>query len=162
MPTTRTARTSRPRTTRRTPMVERPEDGVAIALVTDSPIDAAVVEAAVLSAADGALVTFRGVIRNHDSGHPVDRLDYSAHPDAEAFLRESCTRVASATGLVVGAAHRIGALGIGDVALVAAVAAPHRAEAFAACAALVDDIKASVPIWKRQHSPDGTTEWVGL
>jgi molybdopterin synthase catalytic subunit len=143
-------------------MAERPGDGVALAVVTDQPIDADAVEAAVLSAADGALVTFRGVIRNHDSGHAVEALDYSAHPDAAAFLRDSCARIAATHGLVVGAAHRVGALGIGDVALVAAAAAPHRAEAFAACAALVDDIKASVPIWKRQHSPDGTAEWVGL
>jgi molybdopterin synthase catalytic subunit len=143
-------------------MAERPADGVALAVVTDRPLDAEAVEAAVLSAADGALVTFRGVIRDHDSGRSVESLDYSAHPDAAAFLHESCARVAAETGLVVAAAHRIGALAIGDVALVAAVAAPHRAEAFAACAALVDDIKASVPIWKRQHRPDGATEWVGL
>jgi molybdopterin synthase catalytic subunit len=135
---------------------------VALAVVTDGPIDAAEVEAAVLSRADGALVTFRGVIRDHDSGHAVTRLDYSAHPDAQAFLLATCERIAAATGLTVAAAHRIGALGIGDVALVAAVAAPHRAEAFAACSDLVDAIKAEVPIWKRQHSPDGTTEWVGL
>jgi molybdopterin synthase catalytic subunit len=143
-------------------MAERPQDGVAVAVVTGEPIDAAAVEEAVLSAADGALVTFRGVIRDHDSGLAVESLDYSAHPDAAAFLRDSCARIAATTGLVVGAAHRIGSLGIGDVALVAAVAAPHRAEAFAACAALVDDIKASVPIWKRQHHPDGTADWVGL
>jgi molybdopterin synthase catalytic subunit len=135
---------------------------VPLAVVTDQPLDAAAVEAAVLSRADGALVTFRGVIRDHDAGHAVTRLDYSAHPDAEAFLRATCDRIAASTGLTVAAAHRIGALDIGDVALVAAVAAPHRAEAFAACADLVDAIKAEVPIWKRQHSPDGTTEWVGL
>lgn len=135
---------------------------VAVAEVTERPIDAAALEAAVLSRADGALVTFRGVIRDHDGGLGVTALDYSAHPDAASFLRESCARVAAATGLVVGAVHRIGALGIGDVALVAVVAAPHRAEAFAACAALVDDIKATVPIWKRQHRPDGPAEWVGL
>jgi molybdopterin synthase catalytic subunit len=143
-------------------MVERPEDGVAVAVVTDQPLDAGAVEAAVLSASDGALVTFRGVIRNHDSGLAVESLDYSAHPDATAFLRASCARIAATTGLVVGAAHRFGPLEIGDIALVAAVAAPHRAAAFAACSALVDDIKASVPIWKRQHHPDGTSEWVGL
>jgi molybdopterin synthase catalytic subunit len=135
---------------------------VALAAVTDEPIDAAAVEAAVLSRADGAIVTFRGVIRDHDSGHAVTRLEYSAHPDAAAFLLAACERVALSSGLVVGAVHRVGALEIGDVALVAAVAAPHRAEAFAACAELVDVIKAEVPIWKRQHSPDGTTEWVGL
>jgi molybdopterin synthase catalytic subunit len=135
---------------------------VALAAVTAEPIDAAAVEAAVLSRADGALVTFRGVIRDHDGGHAVTRLEYSAHPDAEAFLRAACERVAAASGLVVAAVHRIGGLEIGDVALVAAVAAPHRAEAFEACAALVDAIKAEVPIWKRQHAPDGSTEWVGL
>ena len=135
---------------------------VALAAVTDEPIDAAAIEAAVLSRADGAIVTFRGVIRDHDSGHAVTRLEYSAHPDAAAFLLAACERVAASSGLVVGAVHRVGALEIGDVALVAAVAAPHRAEAFAACAELVDVIKAEVPIWKRQHSPDGTTEWVGL
>jgi molybdopterin synthase catalytic subunit len=133
---------------------------VALALVTDQAIDADAVEAAVLSRADGALVTFRGVIRDHDSGHAVTRLEYSAHPDAEGFLRAVCERIGG--DLVVAAVHRIGALEVGDVALVAAVAAPHRAEAFAACAALIDTIKAEVPIWKRQHSPDGTTEWVGL
>jgi molybdopterin synthase catalytic subunit len=133
---------------------------VALALVTAEPIDGAAVEAAVLSRADGALVTFRGVIRDHDSGHAVTRLDYSAHPDAADFLRTTCERIGG--DLVVAAVHRIGPLEVGDVALVAAVAAPHRAEAFAACAALIDAIKVEVPIWKRQHSPDGTTEWVGL
>ncbi len=133
---------------------------VALAAVTADPIDAAAVEAAVLSRADGALVTFRGVIRDHDAGHAVTRLDYSAHPDAADFLRAACDRIGG--DLVVAAVHRIGTLQVGDVALVAAVAAPHRAEAFAACAALIDAIKAEVPIWKRQHSPDGTTEWVGL
>jgi molybdopterin synthase catalytic subunit len=135
---------------------------VALAEVVDGPIDEAAVEAAVLTRADGALVTFRGVIRDHDAGHAVVRLDYSAHPDAQAFLRSTCERVAEAFSVVVAAVHRVGALEVGDVALVAAVAAPHRAEAFAACTALIDAIKAEVPIWKRQHSPDGTTEWVGL
>jgi molybdopterin synthase catalytic subunit len=89
-------------------------------------------------------------------------LEYEAHPDAERMLREVCERVASSSGLVVAAEHRVGSLRVGDVALVAAVAAPHRADAFAACARLVDELKASVPIWKRQHSADGATEWVGL
>jgi molybdopterin synthase catalytic subunit len=133
---------------------------VALAAISDAPIDAAAVEAAVLSHADGALVTFRGVIRDHDSGHAVTRLEYSAHPDATAFLLALCERVAG--DLTVAAVHRIGTLEVGDVAVVCAVAAPHRAEAFATCSALIDAIKTEVPIWKRQHSPDGTTEWVGL
>ena len=135
---------------------------VALARVSAEPIDAAEVEDAVLTVADGALVTFRGVVRDLDDGRGVTALDYSAHPDAERFLAESCARIAEETGLAVAAAHRVGALRIGDVALIAAVASPHRAEAFAACARLVDDIKASVPIWKRQHYTDGVSDWVGL
>ncbi|MGN6743096.1 MAG: molybdenum cofactor biosynthesis protein MoaE [Amnibacterium sp.] len=135
---------------------------VAFARVTEAVLDAAEVEAAVLGDADGALVTFSGVIRDHDGGRGVSGLDYSAHPEAERFLAEVCGRIAERTGLTVGAAHRVGALGIGDVALVAAVAAAHRAEAFAACSDLVDRIKAEVPIWKRQHFAEGTSEWVGL
>jgi len=135
---------------------------VALARVTDAVLDAGDVEAAVLSRADGALVTFRGVIRDHDGGRDVERLEYSAHPDAERFLAETCKRIAEQHGLVVAAAHRIGPLTIGDVALVAAVAAPHRAAAFAACSDLVDAIKTDVPIWKRQHYPEGTSDWVGL
>ena len=111
---------------------------------------------------DGALVTFEGVIRDHDHGASVTALDYEAHPEAERFLRETCVGVARETGLRVAAAHRVGTLTIGDVALVASVAAPHRAEAFAACALLVDRIKERTPIWKRQHLEGGTTEWVNL
>jgi molybdopterin synthase catalytic subunit len=135
---------------------------VGLAVVTDAVLDADAVEAAVRSDRDGAVVTFRGVIRDHDGGRDVTSLDYSAHPDAQRFLAEVCARVAERTGLAVAAAHRVGALTIGDVALVAAVAAPHRAEAFAACGELVDAVKAEVPIWKRQHFPQGPSEWVGL
>lgn len=134
----------------------------AFALVSESPLDAAALEDFVMTPANGALVTFRGVIRNHDHGSAVAALDYSAHPEAERFLRECCATVAASTGLRIAAAHRIGSLAIGDTALVAAVAAPHRAEAFAACEQLVELIKANVPIWKRQHLSDGATEWVGL
>lgn len=140
---------------------EHPEPEV-LALVTESPLDRAAIEAFVLSRQDGALVTFEGVIRDHDHGEAVTALDYSAHPEAERFLRETCTEVARETGLRVAAAHRVGALGIGEVALVASVAAPHRAEAFAACALLVDRIKERTPIWKRQHLDGGATEWVNL
>ena len=137
-------------------------DPEVLALVTTDVLDRAALEAFVLSRRDGALVTFEGVIRDHDHGEPVTALDYEAHPDAERFLRETCADVARETGLRVAAAHRIGALAIGDVALVACVAATHRAEAFAACAALVDRIKERTPIWKRQHLAGGTTEWVNL
>lgn len=130
--------------------------------IADSAIDRDALETFVLSSADGALVVFEGVIRDHDHGAAVTSLEYSAHPDAERFLAEVCRDVADTSGLFVAAAHRVGSLVVGDIALVAAVAAPHRAEAFTTCALLVDRIKSEVPIWKRQHLADGATEWVGL
>jgi len=133
-----------------------------LAHITSEPIDRAALEAFVLDDANGALVTFSGIIRNHDHGASVTALDYSAHPDAERFLTEACELVAQESGLRVAASHRIGSLVVGDTALVAAVAAPHRAEAFAATERLIVIIKSTVPIWKRQHLEGGTTEWVGL
>jgi molybdopterin synthase catalytic subunit len=132
------------------------------ALITAEPIDRAAAEAFVVSRADGALVVFEGVVRDHDHGASVHALDYEAHPDAQRFLAEVCAEVAAESGLRVAAIHRVGSLSIGDVALVAAVAAPHRAEAFAVCGRLVDRVKERTPIWKRQHLAEGTTEWVGL
>jgi molybdopterin synthase catalytic subunit len=132
------------------------------ALITDQPIDRAGAEAFVMTAADGALVVFEGVVRDHDHGASVNALDYEAHPDAQDFLAAVCAEVSDATGLRVAAIHRVGALKVGDVALVAAVAAPHRAEAFAVCGQLVDLVKERTPIWKRQHLAEGATEWVGL
>jgi molybdopterin synthase catalytic subunit len=130
--------------------------------ISSDPLDPDAIETFVLSPANGALVAFRGIVRDHDHGSSVTLLEYSAHPDAVTFLEDCCREVASRTGLRVAAAHRTGSLAIGDLALVAAVAAPHRAEAFAACAELVELIKQRVPIWKRQHLADGVTEWVGL
>ena len=139
-----------------------PRAADSFAPITEEPIDRSALESFVRSDADGALVVFEGVIRDHDHGAAVTSLEYSAHPDAERFLADLCAEVATETGLRVAAAHRVGTLVVGDVALVAAVAAPHRAEAFAACALLVDRLKHSIPIWKRQHLADGATEWVGL
>jgi len=133
-----------------------------LARISSEPLDPAVVDAAVAGAEHGAVVVFTGVVRNHDGGRSVSALQYQAHPDAEAFLRRCCEDVATTSGLPVAAVHRVGDLTIGDLALVAAVAAPHRAEAFTTCAELVERIKSEVPIWKRQHFPTGVSEWVGL
>jgi molybdopterin synthase catalytic subunit len=129
--------------------------------VTESVLDRAALEASVLDATHGALVVFEGIVRDHDGGRSVTSLEYSAHPDAARFLAEACARHENGS-VRIAAAHRVGHLTVGDIALVAVVASAHRAEAFAACAALVDDIKSSVPIWKRQHFADGVSEWVGL
>ena len=133
-----------------------------IGSVTTAPLDKTWLETRIRSRKNGAVVTFEGIVRDHDHGEDVGSLDYEAHPDAERVLIDVCARVAHATNCDVVAAHRIGHLQVGDVALVAVVAAPHRAEAFAACGKLVDAIKAEVPIWKHQHFIDGRSEWVGL
>lgn len=133
-----------------------------LAGISSEPLDLAAVDAAVQGPHHGAVVVFTGVVRNHDGGQSVTALQYQAHPDAEAFLTRCCEEVAAQSGLPVAAVHRVGDLTIGDLALVAAVAAPHRAEAFKTCAELVERIKHEVPIWKRQHFTEGTSEWVGL
>jgi molybdopterin synthase catalytic subunit len=115
--------------------------------------------------AAGGVNLFVGRVRNHD-GHPQDQgvtgLDYSAHPTALERLHDVCERVA-ATHQVRGlaAVHRVGALAIGDIAVIVATAADHRGESFAATRDLIDTLKAEVPIWKHQRFSDGTDEWVG-
>lgn len=118
---------------------------------------------AVETDATGAVVTFGGVVRNHDAGRAVERLAYSSHPSAEARMRELAEDVASRhPGTRLWAAHRVGDLAIGDAALVAAAASAHRGEAFEACRDLVEAVKHGVPVWKEQHFADGGTEWVGM
>jgi molybdopterin synthase catalytic subunit len=112
--------------------------------------------------AAGAVVGFAGIVRNHDAGREVLHLDYSAHPHAEQILFEVLAEVAAAAPGVhaIAASHRVGPLQIGDAALVAAVAAEHRAAAFDTCARLVDAVKERLPVWKHQFFADGTDEWV--
>ena len=133
-----------------------------LARITDAPIDEVAIRASVDAPECGAVVVFVGVVRDHDGGRGVRALDYRAHPEAERFLAACVSAEAERTGLRLAAVHRVGALRIGDAALVAAAASPHRAEAFAAIERLVGRIKHEVPIWKRQHFADGASEWVGL
>ncbi|WP_308495811.1 molybdenum cofactor biosynthesis protein MoaE [Kocuria sp. cx-455] len=138
--------------------------GVLHAHITTEPLDAARAQDAVTAAECGAVVGFSGVIRDHDGGRTgVTGLEYSAHPDADTVMRQVAEEIAAQfPGVRIWAEHRIGALVVGDSALEAAVASAHRKEAFTACDALVDRIKARVPIWKRQTYTDGTHSWVGL
>ncbi|GAA3766407.1 molybdenum cofactor biosynthesis protein MoaE [Microbacterium kribbense] len=131
-------------------------------IVTSDVIDIVTLRAGVVSESAGALVEFCGIVRNHDHGRDIRSLDYEAHPTAQQVIEQCCRDVSASTGLPVIAAHRIGPLQIGDVALYAAVAASHRKEAFDACEELVEKIKRNIPIWKRQYFPDGVSEWVGL
>lgn len=112
----------------------------------------------------GGVVLFVGTVREHDDGREgVQELDYSAHPDAAARLREIAESVAADDQIHgVYAVHRQGRLRVGDLAVVCAVSAEHRAEAFAAGRRLIEELKAQVPIWKRQEFAEGGHEWVGL
>ncbi|SOX55917.1 molybdenum cofactor biosynthesis protein MoaE [Mycobacterium ahvazicum] len=133
------------------------------AAMTDRPISLAEHEELVGHRSAGAIVGFVGMIRDHDEGRRVVRLEYSEHPSAAQVMAEVVAEISEASHGVraVAASHRIGVLHIGEAALVAAVAADHRQEAFATCAQLVDTIKARLPVWKHQFFDDGTDEWVG-
>lgn len=109
----------------------------------------------------GAVITFAGVIRDHDRGVAVSWLEYSAHPSAGTLMREIAEDVATSFDVdAVAVTHRVGRLEVGDCALAAAVSSAHRAEAFAATAALVEQVKMRLPVWKRQVLADGTAHWV--
>lgn len=130
--------------------------------VTEAPLDVVAHERAVAQSGAGAVVSFAGVVRDHDHGRTVTLLEYEAHPSAESVLKEVAAEIAANDPEVRGIAvsHRVGVLQIGEVALAAAVATAHRAAGFAACARLVDEVKARLPVWKRQVFADGTEEWV--
>jgi molybdopterin synthase catalytic subunit len=127
-----------------------------------APLDMTEVCSAVDDAAAGGVAVFVGTVREHDAGRQVTGLGYSAHPAAEDQLREVAERTAAQYPVVaVAALHRVGDLGVGDVAVVVAASSAHRGDAFSACRHLIDDLKASVAIWKHQVFTDGTEEWVG-
>ena len=133
------------------------------AAMTEQPIFLAEHEELVSHQSAGAIVGFVGMIRDHDGGRRVVRLEYSAHPAAAQVIGQVVAEVAEASSGVraIAASHRIGVLHIGEAALVATVAADHRQAAFETCAHLVDIIKARLPVWKHQFFDDGTEEWVG-
>jgi molybdopterin synthase catalytic subunit len=120
--------------------------------------------AAIDDATMGAEVSFVGRVRDHDpdARTSVVALEYTAHPDAEAALRRIAEDAIGDTGAVVAVSHRIGRLVVGEAAVVIAVASAHRGDAFDVCRALIESIKAELPIWKRQVEADGTTAWKGI
>ena len=132
------------------------------AAMTEEPIFLAEHEELVGHQSAGAIVGFVGMIRDHDGGRRVVRLEYSAHPSAARLIADVVAEIAEESSGVraIAASHRIGVLHIGEAALVAAVAADHRQAAFDTCARLVDTIKAQLPVWKHQFFDDGTDEWV--
>ncbi len=139
-----------------------PRAAVRLVDIRETPLDPAEVLDALADVAAGGITLFVGAVRDQDQGKPVTGLDYSAHPSAMARLREVCEAVAERYDVLgVAAVHRVGRLGLGDAAVIVATAAGHRGEAFEASRALIDDLKATVPIWKHQLFTDGSDEWVG-
>jgi molybdopterin synthase catalytic subunit len=131
--------------------------------VRDSALSVDEVRAAIADPAAGGEVLFVGTVRDNDANRGVTGLSYSAHPSAEAEMRRVAEAIAAKypDAIAVAAVHRVGDLDVGDLAVVVGVACAHRAEAFHACHALIDELKASVPVWKHQRFTDGTDEWVG-
>lgn len=130
------------------------------ALISDNPLDPEALGALVADDRAGAVVSFLGVVRNHDRGRAVTEIEYVGHPDAPAIIARIAGEIAARPGIeALAVAHRVGTLAVGDLAMAASVSAAHRSDAFAAASDLVDQVKAELPIWKRQVFPDGTHEW---
>lgn len=130
--------------------------------VVRDPIDAAAIERAVRTDSCGAVATFAGIVRRcSDDGLPVTGLSYQAH---EAMAIDEFERIAAEARerfgpCEISIAHRIGDLRVGETAVVVAVAAPHRANAFDACRYAIDELKRRAPIWKREHYAHGASVW---
>jgi molybdopterin synthase catalytic subunit len=136
---------------------------VRLVAIRETPLSVDEVIAAVSDPAAGGLAVFIGTVRDVDGGKPVDVLGYSAHPSAEEQMRTLCESIAERfPAVAVAAVHRVGDLAVGDLAVVVAAACGHRGEAFEAARALIDELKATVPIWKHQVFSDGSDEWVGV
>jgi molybdopterin synthase catalytic subunit len=139
----------------------QPARVVVRAEVTYTAIDRAMHAAEVDRATSGAVVTFAGVVRDHHDGRAVDRVAYVAHPSAGEVLAGIAADVAARTEVeALAVSRRIGEFGIGERALMGAVTAAHRGQAFAVAALLVDEVKRLLPVWKRHVFTDGTDEWV--
>lgn len=141
--------------------VTEPARAVVLAQVSSETVDVAAHAGAVGVAAAGAVVTFAGVVRDHDHGRAVTGIEYLAHPSAQRVVEQVAADVAAAHAVdAVAVSHRVGQLGIGDCALAVAVSAAHRREAFEAASELVEQVKHRLPVWKRQVFTDGSDEWV--
>ncbi len=128
----------------------------------ETPLSVGEVYDAVQDPAVGGIALFVGTVRDHDVGKGVTQLDYSSHPSAPVVLREMAGETVAKFHVVsLAAVHRVGALAVGDIAVIVAVGCAHRSEAFAASRHLIDELKARVPIWKHQSFTDGDEEWVG-
>jgi molybdopterin synthase catalytic subunit len=129
--------------------------------IRDSALSLDEVYRAVTDARAGGICVFVGTVRDHDGDRPVEALGYSSHPTALDNLRVVAERIAGDCDVVaLAAVHRVGDLAIGDLAVVVAASAAHRADAFEACRRLIDELKTEVPVWKHQTFVSGDAEWV--
>ena len=131
--------------------------------ISDEPLDTGALIDSARRDTCGAVASFIGVVRNHDGGESVDAIEYSSHPSSQQILRDIVVEFKDRPGVHrIVAWHRVGHLEIGEDAMVVAVAAEHRAQAFRAVEAIVEDVKAKLPIWKKQELTDGSHNWSGL
>jgi molybdopterin synthase catalytic subunit len=128
-----------------------------LAAIRAEPLSIDEVYQAVVNDAQGGVVVFVGRVRNHNQGQAITQLEYEAYASmAEKEMRRIMEAInGEHPGAVLACTHRAGTLGVGDLAVVCAASAPHRAEAFEACRKLIDRVKETVPVWKREHGPDG-------
>jgi molybdopterin synthase catalytic subunit len=131
--------------------------------ISESPLSVDRAIRLVSSPTVGGIALFVGTVRNADHGADVVSLDYTQHPSALHALTKCAEETARQHDvLAIAVEHRVGHLEVGDIAVVVAIGAVHRGEALAACAHLINTLKAEVPIWKEQHFASGESEWVGL
>ncbi len=137
---------------------------IAIARISDAPLDAAAHLAAVEQPWVGAVTSFIGTVRAQDpeAAGPVVALEYSAHPDAEATLHDIAMSAIGDRRAIVAVSHREGRLAVGDAAVVIAVGTAHRGDAFTICRDVIEEIKRSLPVWKKQWTDDGEALWKGI
>jgi molybdopterin synthase catalytic subunit len=133
-----------------------------MSFLTDDPIDPRVLVERVLRPADGAYVLFEGVVRNHHEGKAVESIFYDAYrPMAEKEMSRIVSEISARfPDVALAVVHRLGRLVVGDSSIAIVASSPHRAESFEACRLMIDRIKETVPIWKKERGPDGE-EWVG-
>lgn len=127
-----------------------------------APIDLEPLRSALADPQAGGYASFEGWVRNHNEGHAVTRLEYEAfeqlaNKEGERIVAEAIARFGVLKAACV---HRIGSLAIGEVAVWVGVSSRHRAEAFAACRYIIDEVKHRVPIWKKEHYVNGDSGWV--
>jgi molybdopterin synthase catalytic subunit len=131
------------------------------AVITDAPVHIQELSKLVANPHSGAVVTFCGDVRDHDGGKEVASLLYEIHPSAPEQIKLITESIIGRFEIEkVAVAHRYGDIAIGETAFAVAVSAAHRQAAFDACAAIVDEVKAKLPVWKHQKFTDGTDQWV--